>query len=535
MKVQFALCAKDLVAKASYQATVSLTVEGTVIGSPTEPSADTTSPCWTNLVSPDEDLALDAKLTVKVFKTGTPDIVVATAYFVLNDVITAYKQTIASFTTQETDGGAKIGIHAEKTVMGKLKLQLAAHDLPNTDAGIFHRIRKDYTDAYFEVFSGNYPSEKLATSNVVDNNLNPVWDPVDLHMEALCNGRYDKEIQIVVLDQDPGDKSQKLGQVLLTVSQLIESSNTTEFPIQKGGQDLPHGTLTIQETKMEQAEVVTREVHRNLVMAMRMLDSGRDKLLKEVTTQQETAKKAAAKIEELSILVEQFSKQADELEKVQFEAQSALAAANKEYKRLSMSPIKGSLVLGLRAKNLPDTDRGLFNKSDPMYDIFLENKKHLLRSNVVENNLNPTWMDQTVDIAKVGGLSKPIRIEVWDKNSGKAKDDFHGAVSTTLQTLIDSVGSTTGLPLSGCKGVLFVETADLVDFSDTSADIKEYEKAHVEPASAKCRDATQAFEEARSKAETTRIEAATARLAAEHARDAVESAQIALERMERAA
>eukprot|EP00977_Amphora_coffeiformis_P013830 scaffold3740_cov146-Amphora_coffeaeformis.AAC.4 len=502
-----------------------------VLGSTTEASRVTSSPAWDKLITPVRDLTDDETITVHVYKASedlnTP---VASANFPLRKITGAYFKAAASFTTQETDAGAKIAIHGnDEPVMGQLRLTLAGHDLPNTDFSLF---RKNLSDPYFEVYSA-VTGKKLYASNVVKDDLNPVWEPMDLDIDELCGGRLEAPIRITVLDKDKGEKSQYLGQIVTTLAQMTNPESGI-FPLVKGGTEVTQGYLTVKEAILQSAQLVSREARKHMEVVLKVLDSNRGKLLNEVETQRETATQAKAQADELSATIPVLTERVNKLAQVQAKAQTEYAVVKETYTKLKEAgPCSGSLNLQLRASKLPDTDFGIRNKSDPFYEIFLENKERLLRSNIVENNLNPKWLEQIVDIGKVGGLEKSITISVSDKDGGD-KQTYMGSITTTLQSLIDAAGSETGQRLVPCKGLLFVDKAELHHFQDNVTAAQELYSKSVEPAAAACQKATQEFEEVRKTVDDARAKVAAAKEAAQKAEDAADAAQEALAQMEKA-
>ena len=152
MKVQLAVCAKDLPpAAASYQAVV-VSADDQVLGS-TEvvisSTSTTSSPVWNNLITCDVEEET-AVVTVQIIAGHNEKEPMATATFAIKDVLGSYYHAAASFTAQDADAGAKIALHAEPVQMGAVQFQLAGSDLPDTDFGMF---RKQHTDGCVEVYS----------------------------------------------------------------------------------------------------------------------------------------------------------------------------------------------------------------------------------------------------------------------------------------------------------------------------------------------------------------------------------------------
>ena len=43
---------------------------------------------------------------------------------------------------------------------------------------------------------------EVVRSNVINNSLNPSWDPISIPLSELCNGDYDRQLKITVMDHD---------------------------------------------------------------------------------------------------------------------------------------------------------------------------------------------------------------------------------------------------------------------------------------------------------------------------------------------
>ena len=285
MKVQFAVYAKDLPTAASYQAIV---LSGDTRLGTTEASAVTTNPLWSHLVTPTDELPDDTPLTVQVVKAADETDVVATATFAnLAQITGSYYQAAASFTSQQGDEGAKIALYAATPTMGTLSLQLAARDLPDTDFGMF---RKQHTDGFYEMYSA-VSGKKLVRSNVVEDELHPVWQPMELDLDVLCGGRLDAPIRITVLDKDAGDATQYLGQVMMTVNQMLGQGDGVlkHYPLIKGGAAVAQGSITVKHAALQTAAFASRQAHKHLQLVMTALDAQRDALVEEAAAKQAAA------------------------------------------------------------------------------------------------------------------------------------------------------------------------------------------------------------------------------------------------------
>jgi hypothetical protein len=137
-----------------------------------------------------------------------------------------------------------------------------------------------------------------------------------------------------------------------------------------------------------------------------------------------------------------------------FDVASVLGArGNTKAKRLKnggtlfahVSKVQGQGVLRLRLKgvNLKNVE-GLIGKSDPFFELSRRVNSagaatwdNVYRSKTVENTLNPTWDDATMELSTLcnGDLNQPIRIQVFDYES-KGKHVNMGELETTVNKLV---------------------------------------------------------------------------------------------------
>ena len=102
----------------------------------------------------------------------------------------------------------------------------------------------------------------------------------------------------------------------------------------------------------------------------------------------------------------------------------------------------GILRLGLKGSKLKNTE-GFMRKSDPFYELSHRRDAgggltwdNVHRSEVVKDNLDPAWKDQTIELSVLcqGEISKPILISVFDYESS-GKHVLMGQVETTVEAL----------------------------------------------------------------------------------------------------
>ena len=75
------------------------------------------------------------------------------------------------------------------------QLNLIGYKLTNVEEGIFTK-----SDPFYEIYSLNDSSKLVYKSNVVRNNLNPVWEQANLNLSELCGGDVNQPMLIKVYD-----------------------------------------------------------------------------------------------------------------------------------------------------------------------------------------------------------------------------------------------------------------------------------------------------------------------------------------------
>ena len=296
----------------------------------------------------------------------------------------------------------------------------------------------------------------------------------------------------------------------------------------------------VKQATLQMAELASRTAHKHLHLVMTALDAKRDKLLEEVAAKKTAANEAAAAVTTTQAAVDALESKMQTAATAQVAVQSKLAALKAEYAQLqataAATPCTGKVTLQLAATHLPDTDFGIRNKTDPIYEIFAGQgyPNKALRSNKVEDDLNPVWDALTVDLGALGGsMDAKIKIVVSDKDGGKDQTAL-GSVELTVNQLVAMQADKSSVALPPTKtGRLLVKQALVQDLVDHQKAAQEYYKASIEPVANECTTVTQAFEAARTEMDAARAAAAAAQEAAQKAADAAEAAHLALELMEK--
>jgi len=91
------------------------------------------------------------------------------------------------------------------------------------------------------------------------------------------------------------------------------------------------------------------------------------------------------------------------------------------------------VTLSFKAQRLDNKD--LLSKSDPYLKISRHGHSHVVyKTNHINNNLNPVWPAFEVEVAQCSGMDEPLDLEVHDYDS-TSKDDLIGSTTLTLRHL----------------------------------------------------------------------------------------------------
>jgi len=132
----------------------------------------------------------------------------------------------------------------------------------------------------------------------------------------------------------------------------------------------------------------------------------------------------------------------------------------------------GTLRLQLSGSKLKNVESGVFGKSDPFFQLmrkdyakngFEWNVVH--RSEVVKDNLNPTWKEDTISLSTLcaGDTGAPLLLTIADYNRD-GKHTHMGQVETSVNGLVNMKGQTGLCAMNNqgkVVGTIVVRTAEL--------------------------------------------------------------------------
>ncbi|XP_061458522.1 copine-3 isoform X1 [Rhineura floridana] len=117
-------------------------------------------------------------------------------------------------------GKGKITITAEEVKDNRVVIfEVEARKLDNKD---FFGKSDPYLEFHKQTSEGNWVM--VHRTEVVKNNLNPVWRPFKIHLNSLCYGDMDKTIKVECYDYDSDGSHDLIGTFQTTLSKLKEAS-----------------------------------------------------------------------------------------------------------------------------------------------------------------------------------------------------------------------------------------------------------------------------------------------------------------------
>mmetsp|Transcript_14318 Transcript_14318/g.39825 ORF Transcript_14318/g.39825 Transcript_14318/m.39825 type:complete len:522 (+) Transcript_14318:80-1645(+) len=513
MTFQLSIAASGLPA-ASYYATV--LSEGESLG---KTAAATCSEEGSNLIWEQLVVVEAANVEIQVCKSDD-DAVVASDSFDLAKIAGSYTKALGKDTSQ----GPNVAVHATEPTHDQLRLVLAAKDLPNTDfATIFNKNQK--TDPFHELF--NHLGQKVHISHRVENDLNPVWKEQSFSLQDLCGGSLSCPLRVTVYDKDGQGASEYIGNCALSVQQFLDGVPT---PLVKGGQPIESAVIFAKQAELLPTTTVSRVTRTTLEAALTAV-SNLEQLKEQAVTLQAAYQEAQTSSDAAKETAQQAEAQAETLAATQATAEAKFKETATKAKALMESPhpLQGQVVLALAASNLVDTDFGIRNKSDPLYEIQLDGTV-LLQSERIEDDLNPQWSTHDLSLTAFRSLEDKVKVQILDKDGGGETTPL-GYVELSVNELMAKAGGDAmtlqDQPKQSTKGALIVKAAKLQNFANTKEQAQALKEECEGPLQTALDEASAAWKAAQDKAVEARkaaAELAAAALAAQEQSEAAENA-----------
>ncbi|XP_053323189.1 copine-3 [Spea bombifrons] len=119
-------------------------------------------------------------------------------------------------------GKGSITIYAEEVKDNRVvEFEVEARKLDNKD---FFGKSDPYLEFYRQTEDGRW--QMVHRTEVIKNNLNPVWKPFRIPLRSLCNGDFDKAIKVECYDHDNDGSHDFIGAFETTLSKLKEASRS---------------------------------------------------------------------------------------------------------------------------------------------------------------------------------------------------------------------------------------------------------------------------------------------------------------------
>jgi len=253
------LCSKamDLYAVVTHVSTQS-GMKPVVLGT-TEVIANTSSPHWVSVIVLEYQLGTPMIVAVQIYDQKHKQQPVGTVTFDVGECLGTRGNTKAKKMKQ----GGTVYAHASKHQgSGTMTLQMKGIQLKNVEGFM----RK--SDPFFELSckrdaAGGLTWDNVFRSNVILDNLNPVWESANIELSTLCQGDLDKPILVSVFDFESNGKHVPMGQFQTTVKGLQLAANTP-FLLKQKGKEV--GKIMV--TKAEVFGVVTPSMEKTTDMSL---------------------------------------------------------------------------------------------------------------------------------------------------------------------------------------------------------------------------------------------------------------------------
>jgi len=121
--------------------------------------------------------------------------------------------------TRKLSKGGKLFVHAEELFSNKdfISMKFEGQKLDNKD--FFGK-----SDPYFEISRANESNDfsVVFRSEIINNNLNPIWRPFTLESRSLCNGDHDRTLKFDVFDKDDDGSHDLIGSFQTNLRTLLK-------------------------------------------------------------------------------------------------------------------------------------------------------------------------------------------------------------------------------------------------------------------------------------------------------------------------
>lgn len=223
----------------------------------TEVIKNTLSPSWTTSFLFDYEIGKETHINVSVIdeirkKSDKP---MGSAVFEIGDVLGSRGSIKAKSLKKGGTIYARVQKAAPKSA-GKLALRMSGIKLKNVE-GMFKK-----SDPFFEIRRtyegpGGGSWVPIYRSKPVKDNLNPMWEPATIDVNALCGGDLDRQLQVAIFDHESDGKHVSMGMFETTVNGLLKAAGGNTFEPKKKSKS--YGKIAVDECKITGADTSTSE------------------------------------------------------------------------------------------------------------------------------------------------------------------------------------------------------------------------------------------------------------------------------------
>mmetsp|Transcript_13623 Transcript_13623/g.37644 ORF Transcript_13623/g.37644 Transcript_13623/m.37644 type:complete len:275 (-) Transcript_13623:103-927(-) len=227
---------------------------GQILGR-TETVEDARDPDWVKILFVEAEASQYTPITVKVYHENTyDDDLLGEASFEVKEVnLSPGHMDSKSIGDDSSDTKVSISVvESNPEHRGTAQLQFRGLDIKNIEPGPLGLGR---SDPFFEVAKKTAePGKGIARWNVVyrseviEDHLNPFWNPFEISLEELCDGDLDSRLQVAIYDSRKGT-NRLIGSIEGSINQLkervgIRGNADREQAFELGLEETGRGTTT---------------------------------------------------------------------------------------------------------------------------------------------------------------------------------------------------------------------------------------------------------------------------------------------------
>eukprot|EP00977_Amphora_coffeiformis_P011988 scaffold2934_cov176-Amphora_coffeaeformis.AAC.16 len=235
----------------------------------TEVIKNNLSPQWVTSFSVDYEMGTPCKVAINIFdevRKGDNKSM-GSALFEIGEVLGESSRVPAACRRGNTmakkmkKGGTLFVVVRKAEGSGILRLTMKGIKLKNVE-GMFSK-----SDPFYELsrkvdLAGSLTWDNVMRSEVVQNNLNPEWDPASIELSRLCGGNLDAPVLVSIFDYERKGEPVAMGSFETSVNGLLAATKSGDaFQLTKKGK--PTGGIVVSSAEVsgqKQAGGVTQQM-----------------------------------------------------------------------------------------------------------------------------------------------------------------------------------------------------------------------------------------------------------------------------------